>query len=59
VHGNTNVNKFAEETCRHFYNGTPYKNGDEWYFNAGQVAVSLCSFSEITKEEYDVMIKYL
>ena len=55
--GNKKFN--AEKYAKNFY-GCRSRNQDDWYaFNDGEVLVAVNSCEEITKEEYDVMAKYL
>lgn len=57
--------KFGRDYAKDFYGGKPFQYNDkidpdgEWYFNGGEVAVRCKEVQEITKEEYEVLKKYL
>lgn len=51
--------KFGENCAKDFYGTKPEKDGDSYYFNGGEVAVSLSFHEEITKEEYNILNKFL
>lgn len=57
------LEKRADEVAKTWYDDR-VKNWDggrenEYYFNGGELAVSVHSFEELTKKEYDVMKKYI
>jgi hypothetical protein len=54
-----NVNKFAETHAEDFYGIKAYKDDNVHYFNGGEVAVQVKAVAEITKEEYEVLNKFL
>ena len=51
--------KFGNNYAKDFYSSFSHTDGDSHYFNGGEVAVRDCGTVEITKEEYDVLNKYL
>jgi hypothetical protein len=61
------IRKFGQEYAKDFY-GTPPKAfqyndkidpDDWWYFNGGEIAARVRRIEEITKEEYDVLKRFI
>ena len=50
---------FAEKYASDFYGDKSYEDNGRYYFNGGEVAVDVRRAQEITKEEYNVMSKFL
>lgn len=57
--------KFGQDYAKQFYSGKPFQYNDKidkddwWYFNGGEVAARIQDAREVTKEEYDVLRKFL
>ncbi len=54
-----NADAFGRNYAKEFYSNFSYADGDTFYFNGGEVAVTSQSANEITKAEYDILNKYL
>lgn len=65
VNHRTNITKFSQKYAKGFYSGKPFQYNSppdpdgEWYFNAGEVCAWVDKVEEISKEEYDVMKKFI
>lgn len=49
----------TDDYLKNFYGDDGDKDGDCYYFNGGEIACSISDFQEITKEEYDVLRKFI
>jgi hypothetical protein len=54
-----NVDDFGDDCAKEFYGNFSHSDGFVHYFNGGEVAVENGVAQEITKEEYDVLNKFL
>jgi hypothetical protein len=57
----SSTEKFVRDYASNFYDdGEMYDgNRDKYEFNGGEVIVEVKDFKEISKEDYDVLVKYL
>lgn len=57
---NVNPDKFFDDNLAgSWYGGEVDKEDDGYYYNGGEVFVELTRVEEITKEEFDILNKYL
>jgi len=54
-----NVDAFGADYAKDFYSSFSHSEGDVHFFNCGEVAVRDEGTTEITKEEYKILQKYL
>ena len=54
-----NLKKYAENYPKDFYAGKPEKDGENYLFNAGEVAVRLNDSKEIRKEDFEVLSRFI
>ena len=54
-----NVDKFANDYAKTFYGNLSYSDGDTHYFNGGEVAVRAGATNILTKEQYDILNRYI
>ena len=53
------INAFGEEYASNFYSNKSHEDGDVYYFNGGEIAVTCKGVQEITAEEYHILNKFL
>jgi len=51
--------KFSNDYAKDFYSNFSHSDNDTHYFNGGEVAVEDKGTTEITKEEFKVLTKFL
>lgn len=58
---NVNINKFLDDYISQWYYLCPKgrKEDGGYYFNGGEVWIGVSNYKEITKEEYDILKKYI
>jgi hypothetical protein len=54
-----NIYFAGERHAAGFYGGLDGRNGEWWEFNGGEVAVRCSLVHELTKQEYEILNKYL
>ena len=54
-----NVSEFSEEYASSFYGGEPDPSDDGYYFNAGEVHVSVCKVEEINDKHFNVLKQFI
>lgn len=65
LHYRTNITKFAQKYAKGFYSGRPFQYDKptdpdgEWYFNGGEVCAWVDRVEEITKEQYEVLSRFV
>lgn len=59
IHKDINIEEWAEDYASDFYASKGDVDGDTYFFNGGVVAVRVRSIENITKEEYDVLSKFI
>lgn len=55
----TNEDEFGEDYARDFYGGGSDEQDGGFYFNGGEIHVSVNKVQLITKEQYDVLTKFI
>ncbi len=55
----TSMRKFAEDYLKGFYGGKSEKEDEGYYFHGGEVYVRISSYGIISREEYNVLSRYL
>lgn len=58
-HDTDPIKYFHDTYPKDFYGGSVFEENDGFYFNGGEVCVCTEPFKEITKEEYEVLKKYI
>lgn len=53
------LEKFSKDWAANFYPNKSHSDGDDHYYNGGEVAVRLLSYQGISKEQYEVLNKFL
>lgn len=53
------IEKFSKDWVANLYTNKSHVDGDDHYFNGGEVAARLLSCEGITKEEFEVLNKFL
>lgn len=53
------IEKYTDEIARNWYGGEPKKEDGGYYHIGGCVHVSVDSYREISKQDFDVLSKYL
>lgn len=53
------VDKFGKDWVKDFFGKKAWVDGDTHYFNGGEVAARVSNVQEITKEEYQVLSKFM
>jgi len=53
------ISKFADNYAKEFYSSKPQKSDGGYYHFGGEVHVSAHNYREITKEEYDVLNRFI
>lgn len=59
LHPRANVEKYADNVAKTWYDDDAEKEGDGYYHVGGEIYVEVKSITEITQEEYNVLKKYL
>jgi hypothetical protein len=53
------IKGFVDDFASGFYGGTPNKQDDTYYFNGGEVAVSVKRYREMTSVDYYQLKEYI
>lgn len=59
IAGNIDPMAAADKHASMFYFGTPEKESESYFFNGGEIAVTVKGAREINKYEYDVLSNFL